>query len=109
LRSGCARARAGIVAAFLTKTGSDVATLPGGGEPSAVKSACCCASVLALMGCGGLRRIIMTAVSLNVSPARKPRTGVALLVARDVRSVCSPAHRWVGRGDGAAMAAAATL
>jgi hypothetical protein len=47
----------------LAVTGPDAATFPGGGEPSAVKSACCCASVLGLMGRFGLGRIIMNVLS----------------------------------------------
>ena len=47
----------------LAVTGTDAATSPGGGEPSAVKSDCCSASVLGLMGCVGLGRIIMTVLS----------------------------------------------
>jgi len=89
------RAGAGA-AASLTETGSDAATLPGGGEPSAVKSDCCCANVLRLTGCAVLRRIIIAGPFQRRAKATQA-LGVSVLVARVARPVCSPTHRWIRR------------
>jgi hypothetical protein len=54
--------------------GAAAATWPGGGEPSAVKSDCCCAKVLGLTACAGLRWII------EIPPEGEPLSKVAALV-----------------------------
>jgi hypothetical protein len=92
LRTGRTRGGAGNAAVSLAVTGPDAATLPGAGDPSAVKSDCCCASVRGLMGCVGVRRIFMA-----ITPERRAKRicalGVSVLVACAVCSVCSPTHR----------------
>jgi hypothetical protein len=57
--------------------------LPGGGEPSAVKSASCCASVLGLMGRFGLGRIIMNVLSSKRSAALPPLSHGGSIAAKE--------------------------
>jgi hypothetical protein len=50
-------------------TGTEPATFPGGGEPSAVKSAFCCESVAGSGAGAGLRRIMVDSFGKDITRA----------------------------------------
>jgi hypothetical protein len=69
LRAGVARVGAGAGAALSVVAGTEVATFPGGGEPSAVKSAFCCESVAGWGAGVGLRRFMVGSFGKDITRA----------------------------------------